>query len=122
MEKEAQKALERAEAIIERNYAMTGEVKLLPIAMQHLYEAGEQVWKESKEKQKPAFLKELERTIQKKKESTVEFQRKEKYIICSERYQTIIINEQKVRELVKKTKDYINKKCKKKKKTKQKKN
>ena len=117
---EADKALQRAESIIEHNYKITGEVKLLPLALQSVHKAAEGAWLESKEKEKPTFLKELEKIIEAKKQSPVEFQRKKSFIICSEKLKTTSIDEKKIKEFITKTKSYLEK-CKKKK-TAQKKN
>ena len=109
---EAHKALERAEAILEKSYAFTEEVKLFPLALQQLQKAVESAWKAEGGK-KPRLLQELENIISQRKESPLEFKRKEKLVICSENYKTTILEEKKLRVYIKKTKRYLEK-CKKK--------
>ena len=106
---EAQKALQRAEWIIEKNYAFTGEVKLLPLALQQLQKATTHAWK-YKGGNKPKLLEELENILNKRKESSVEFKRKEKLIICTKDYKTTIIEEKIVKNYLQKTRIYL-KKC-----------
>ena len=105
--KEIQQALQRAEALVETNYKLTGEVKLLPLAVQHLQKAMEESW--AGKGAKPELLKKLEALTHKKKQSPVEFVRKEKFVMCSDDYKTTIIDEKKVKALIQETKQYLEK-------------
>ncbi|HIH15119.1 MAG: hypothetical protein QT08_C0011G0015 [archaeon GW2011_AR17] len=105
---EAKKTLSKAEAIMEKSYAFTRELKLLPIALQHLQSATEYAWRYNRGK-KPKLLTDLEKITTKRKESPLEFKRKEKLIICTEDYKTTIIEEKIIKEYLKKTKRYIEK-------------
>src|SRR3989338_4378914 len=96
---EAKKTLSKAEAIMEKSYAFTRELKLLPIALQHLQSATEYAWRYNRGK-KPKLLTDLEKITTK---------RKEKLIICTEDYKTTIIEEKIIKEYLKKTKRYIEK-------------
>src|SRR3989338_10928312 len=105
---EAKKTLSKAEAIMEKSYAFTRELKLLPIALQQIQNATEYAWKYNGGK-KPKLLTDLEKINTKRKESPLEFKRKEKLIICSKDYKTTIIEEKIVKEYHQKTKKYIQK-------------
>lgn len=107
--KEAQIAILRAETIIKTTYAITGEVKLFPIALEHAHKALLLAWKSSKDK-KPKLLEELETLLQERKASPLEFKRKEKLVIWKKDRKTIIIDEEKVKDYIEKIKRYI-KKC-----------
>src|SRR3989338_2222526 len=93
---EAKKTLSKAEAIMEKSYAFTRELKLLPIALQHLQSATEYAWRYNRGK-KPKLLTDLEKITTKRKESPLEFKRKEKLIICTEDYKTTIIEEKRIK-------------------------
>lgn len=114
MYKEANQALQRAENIIEQTYMITGEIKLLPVALQSVHKAAELAWLETKDNKKPFFLHQMERILEKKKQSPLEFQRKNNFIICTNKLETISINKEKLQVFIQKTKEYIQK-CKKKK-------
>jgi len=81
-------------------------VKLLPLALQQLERAMQSAWKCSGGR-KPRLLEELEEILEKRKESPVEFKRKETLIICSENYKKIVIEEKLLRDYLQKTKMHI---------------
>ena len=60
MYQEANQALQRAENIIEQTYMITGEIKLLPVALQSVHKAAELAWLETKDNKKPFFLHQME--------------------------------------------------------------
>ncbi|MDP3728492.1 MAG: hypothetical protein Q8R18_03490 [bacterium] len=109
---EAKKAFSKAEGIIEKSYAFTGELKLLPLALQQLQKATKYAWEFQGEK-KPKLLIDLEKINQNRKDSPLEFKRKEKLVICTKDYKTTIIDEKIIRKYLQKTKSYLQK-CKKK--------
>lgn len=78
------------------------------MALQQLQKAIENAWKYSGGK-KPRLLGELEDILKKRKESPVEFKRKEKLILCTERYHITIIEEKVLRNYLQKTKEYLEK-------------
>ncbi len=63
LQQEAENALKQASTIVETNYRVTGEVKLLPLAVSYIQKAMESAWKAREEKEKPMLLKELEQIL-----------------------------------------------------------
>ncbi len=101
----AMDALKKAETLLKQNFTITGEVKLFPLALMHLQNAINFVW-ESKRK-KPEIMKEIEMLIQKKEESTTEFVRGNKLILCTDKYTITTLEEKTIQELIIKTRKYI---------------
>ena len=122
---------ERAEGIIKKIYPLTKEIKLFPLTLKILLQAWEYQLqnrlKEKKDKTKitkenmntllkkykvkaslAKCYKEMQTFQENKEKSPLEFQRKEKYVICSDKYQITILNEEKILEYLQQTKEFLN--------------
>ena len=106
---QARKALKRAESIIETSYALTNEVKLLPIALEQAQRAMMLTWKCSGKEKKPKVLEDMEKLLEERKKSPVEFQRKQKLVLWKQNKKITIIEEKTVRDYIQKTKVYLEK-------------
>lgn len=106
---DAYKALKRAESIKEKNYALTKEAKLLPLILWQLEKAVRYAWQASGETRKPSVLLALEALHKNKKDSEVEFQRKETFVLWIQGKKTRVIDEKTVEVFMKKTQNYLQK-------------
>lgn len=111
--KKAREFLEKAEQIIGKSYAWSGECKLFIPALENLDEAWKSACTGMKEKEKKKYSKEMQTFKQiedlrrAQKQSPVEFIREKKLVICSEAYKTRIIDETRMKQYIKETQKFL---------------
>ncbi|MBI5797752.1 hypothetical protein HZA98_02510 [Candidatus Woesearchaeota archaeon] len=105
----AEQALARAEALVNKAFTLTGEVKLLPLAMNELEKCWDCI---NKERTIPAEFqktyKEIKELQKAKKTSAIEFKRKERLIVCSDAYKINAFEGKKIEKYIKTTKTLLN--------------